>query len=119
MQTPDKMLRIVARSADQGDKIFKVPNPPEVAVRYRKEFANSQSICKVKKPYKRPHSPAQPRESVGHQPVLYPDTVSSFGISKLQAWAERGYKDVMPKHVGTCSTASDGRSISLTASASL
>ena len=70
-------VQLAARSTDQGDKTSKsqvVPKSPS-------DTSRSEGVHKFKwdvhgeGPHKRPHSPAQPRESVVHQPVVCSDTV--------------------------------------------
>ena len=70
-QCPWWAVKLVARSTDQGDNTSKsqiVPKSPS-------DTAKSEGDHKFK------HSPAQPRESVVHQPVLYPDTVVSHSTN--------------------------------------
>ena len=48
----------------------------------QREFAYSDRMCKERGTDKRPHAPAQLRDRVVHEPVLYPDTVVSQSTNR-------------------------------------
>ena len=74
-QCPCWAVKLVPRSTDQGDHTSKskiVPKSPSDTATSEEVRTFKKISCRVNGPDKRPHSPAQPRESVDHQPLLYP-----------------------------------------------